>query len=92
MTDDLIESVALTIKAEMGKQMNAQPIHPDPAVDDWAGTGGEINLTAIAASVCGLFVDRIEAQAAEIERLREECQAQYDRGYYEGRAALGETK
>jgi len=32
--------------------------------------------------------DRIEAQAAEIERLREECQAQYDRGYYDGRAAL----
>jgi len=29
-----------------------------------------------------------EAQAAEIERLREECQAQYDRGYYDGRAAL----
>jgi hypothetical protein len=71
MTDDLIEAVALTIKAEVGKQMNAQPIHPDPAVDDWAGTGGEINLTAIAASVCGLFADRIEAQAAEIERLRE---------------------
>ncbi len=32
--------------------------------------------------------DRIEAQAAEIERLREERQAQYDRGYYDGRAAL----
>ncbi len=32
--------------------------------------------------------DRIEAQAAEIERLREECQAQYDRGYYDGRAEL----
>ena len=26
-----------------------------------------------------------EAQAAEIERLRLECQAQYDRGYYDGR-------
>jgi len=32
--------------------------------------------------------DCIEAQAAEIERLREECQAQYDRGYYDGRATL----
>jgi hypothetical protein len=31
------------------------------------------------------LVDRIEAQAAEIERLRLECQAQYDRGYYDGR-------
>jgi len=71
MTDDLIEAVALTIKAEFGKQMNAQPIHPDPAVDDWAGTGGEINLTAIAASVCGLFTDLIEAQAAEIEDLKQ---------------------
>jgi len=71
VTDDMIEAVALTIKAEFGKQMNAQPIHPDPAVDDWAGTGGEINLTAIAASVCGLLTDRIEAQAAEIGRLRD---------------------
>ncbi len=34
--------------------------------------------------------DTIEAQAAEIKRLREECQAQYDRGYYEGRAGMGE--
>ena len=29
--------------------------------------------------------DRIEAQAAEIDRLQLECQAQYDRGYYDGR-------
>jgi len=28
--------------------------------------------------------DRIEAQAAEIERLRVEAQAQFDRGYYDG--------
>ena len=27
----------------------------------------------------------IEAQAAEIEKLRLECQAQYDRGYFDGR-------
>jgi hypothetical protein len=77
MTDDLIEAVALTIKAEMGKQVNAQPIHPDPEVNDWAATGGEINLTAIAASVCGLFTDRIEAQAAEVEHLRELLAAAY---------------
>jgi len=36
--------------------------------------------------------DTIEAQAAEIERLKVECQAQYHRGYYDGRTALGETK
>ena len=41
--------------------------------------------------VCHKAADRIETQAAEIERLREECQAQYDRGYYDGRAALGES-
>ena len=29
--------------------------------------------------------DCIEAQAAEIERLRVEVKAQYDRGYYDGR-------
>jgi hypothetical protein len=28
--------------------------------------------------------DRIEAQAAEIERLRAEAEAHYDRGYYDG--------
>jgi hypothetical protein len=28
--------------------------------------------------------DRIEAQAAEIERLRIEAEARYDRGYYDG--------
>jgi hypothetical protein len=38
------------------------------------------------------ITDTIEAQAAEIERLKVECQAQYHRGYYDGRAALGETE
>jgi hypothetical protein len=33
--------------------------------------------------------DTIETQAAEIERLKVECQAQYHRGYYDGRTALG---
>jgi hypothetical protein len=32
---------------------------------------------------------KIETQAAEIERLKVECQAQYHRGYYDGRTALG---
>lgn len=36
--------------------------------------------------------DLIESQAAEIERLREECQAQYDRGYYDGRAIKEQSK
>jgi len=37
--------------------------------------------------------DRIEAQAAEIERLRVEAEAHYDRGYYDGStAALEQTK
>jgi hypothetical protein len=39
---------------------------------------------------CNKAADRIEAQSAEIERLRVETKAQYDRGYYDGctRAAL----
>ena len=39
---------------------------------------------------CNKAADRIEAQSAEIERLRVEVKAQYDRGYYDGctRAAL----
>ena len=39
---------------------------------------------------CNKAADRIEAQAAEIEWLRVETKAQFDRGYYDGctRAAL----
>lgn len=33
---------------------------------------------------CNKAADRIEAQAAEIEWLRVEVKAQYDRGYYDG--------
>jgi hypothetical protein len=33
---------------------------------------------------CNKAAERIEAQAAEIERLRVEVKAQYDRGYYDG--------
>ena len=33
---------------------------------------------------CG-YISIVEAQAAEIDRLKLECQAQYDRGYYDGR-------
>lgn len=36
--------------------------------------------------------EKVERLEAEIERLRVEAQAQYHRGYYDGRAALGETK
>jgi hypothetical protein len=32
-----------------------------------------------------MVIDCVEDQAAEIARLRLECQAQYDRGYYDGR-------
>ena len=39
-----------------------------------------------------LLTEKVKALEAEIERLREECQAQYDRGYYDGRAALGDAK
>ena len=39
---------------------------------------------------CNKAAEHIEAQAAEIERLRVETKAQFDRGYYDGctRAAL----
>ena len=39
---------------------------------------------------CNKAADHIEAQAAEIERLRVEAKAQFDRGYYDGctRASL----
>ena len=66
MTDDMIEAVALTIKAEFGKQMNAQPIHPDPAVDDWAGTGGEINLSEVARAAIRAVAPMILDMAADV--------------------------
>jgi hypothetical protein len=66
MTDDLIEAVALTIKAEVGKQLNAQPIHPDPAVDDWAGTGGEINLSEVARAAIRAAAPLILDMAADV--------------------------
>ena len=34
---------------------------------------------------CNKAAEHIEAQAAEIERLRVEAKAQFDRGYYDGR-------
>ena len=49
-------------------------------------------LLVNARNALPTLLDRIEAQAAEIERLREECEAQYHRGYYDGRAALGEKE
>jgi hypothetical protein len=65
MTDDLIKAVALAIKAELGKQMNAQPIHPDPAVDDWAATGGEINLSEVARAAIRAAAPLILDMAAD---------------------------
>jgi len=53
--------------------------------------GGEARVVLPATDVSAI-ADTIEAQAAEIERLKVECQAQYYRGYYDGRTALGEMK
>lgn len=44
----MIKRVAKAIKAEVGRQMNAVPIHPDPKIDDWSATGGTIDLEAVA--------------------------------------------
>jgi hypothetical protein len=40
---------------------------------------------------CNKAADHIEAQAAEIERLRAEAEAHYDRGYYDGYTHLIEA-
>jgi hypothetical protein len=45
------------------------------------GDDARIVLPAIDART---IISRIEAQAAEIERLRAEAEAHYDRGYYDG--------
>ena len=41
---------------------------------------------------CNKAADHIEAQAAEIERLRVETKAQFDRGYYDGCTAALEAR
>jgi hypothetical protein len=43
-----------------------------------------LDLKQVAQALLPIISDRIEAQAAEIERLRIEAQAQFDRGYYDG--------
>ena len=42
------------------------------------------NIDRVATAFAHHRQAAVEAQAAEIERLRIEAQAQYDRGYYEG--------
>jgi hypothetical protein len=41
---------------------------------------------------CNKAAEHIEAQAAEIERLRVEAKAQFDRGYYDGCTAALEAR
>ena len=84
MTDDLVQRLATAIKKSIGKQFNATPIHPNPSVEDWTASGGVLDLKQVAQALLPIISDRIEAQAAEIERLRVEVKAQYDRGYYDG--------
>ncbi len=80
LTDDLIEAVATAIKAELGKQMNAQPIHPDPAVDDWAATGGEIDLSDVARAAIRAAAPLILDMAADDCRTYSEWHNKMDDG------------
>jgi hypothetical protein len=67
MTNEAIEAAARAIKSELGRQFNAQPIHPDPAVDDWSATGGEINLTDLALAAAPALMEegaRLALEAA----------------------------
>ena len=68
MTNEAIEAAARAIKAELGRQFNAQPIHPDPAVDDWAATGGEINLTDAARAAAPALMEEGARLALEAMR------------------------
>jgi len=45
---------------------------------------GDEARVVLPATDVRTIADTIEAQAAEIERLKVECQAQYHRGYYDG--------
>lgn len=47
----------------------------------------------LGETTCGPAADRIEDQAAEIERLRFEAESNYDHGYYDGcTASLEQSK
>lgn len=54
----LVDRIAAAIKENIGIQLNAKPLHPDPSVDDWAADGAEINLTQVAEAVCAALGEK----------------------------------
>ena len=51
MDDELVERVALAIKAEMGRQLKATPAPGLPADSgDWTAECGTLDLSSIAAA------------------------------------------
>jgi len=70
-----VEKVATAIKAEIGRQFDAQPLPgPPDNSDDWSATGGVMDLELIAR--------------AAIEAMREPSEAMLDAAVTDGRSGL----
>lgn len=62
---ELVEKVAERFKADLGAQLNATPLHHP---NDWAASGGEINMTDLArAAIAEVFDWLAEPGDAAIE-------------------------
>jgi hypothetical protein len=105
MTDDLVQRLREDVfygDARLANMDKHNPLHMDAAdcieqlerekavVSDLWEQQKQIALDYLAD--CNKAAEHIEAQAAEIERLRVETKAQYDRGYYDGRAIKEQSK
>jgi hypothetical protein len=97
MTDDLVQRLRADVfygDARLANMDKHNPLHMDAAdrieqlerekavVSDLWEQQKEIALDYLAD--CNKAAHLIEAQAAEIEHLRAEAKAHYDRGYYDG--------
>lgn len=46
--NEMVERVALALKAELGRSFDAHPLHGDTSSGDWHATGGVIDLEECA--------------------------------------------
>ncbi len=63
---EMIERVAMVIKGELGKALNATPLPGDPHDhNDWSATGGSVNLEDIARAAISAMREPTEAMVGQ---------------------------
>lgn len=60
---EMVERVALAIKAEIGRAFDAQPLPGPVGADDWSATGGVLNLEDVARAAIAAMREPTEAMA-----------------------------